>query len=180
MDNIAIITETDTRGKMKTFGEKIKNILKNNGYHYAVKIFPRKENYFSKKKGKTITQDYEKVVIYAGRKIEKPAQKRSRRLIAWKNEKGEWEGDLETLAQFGDKNENGEYTGSSLYVRDYHDKTEPLKHTLFSDLWEENEKEFGGQEKKLLKIMENWRFQETERAKLQAATKLPNFTRDSG
>lgn len=151
---------------MKTFGDKIKKILKDNGYHYQVKAFPRKKNYFSKKKGKTIVQNYDKIVIYAGRNIEKYAIKRSKRLIAWKNPEGEWEGDLETLKQFGDKNSNGEYTGSYLYVRDYHNKTEPLKHTLFSDLWEENEKEFGGQEQELLKIMENWRFQETERAKL--------------
>ena len=70
------------------------------------------------------------------------------------------------MKQFGDRNSNGEYIGSALYVRDYHDKVEPVKHTLFSDLWEENEKEFGGQEAKLLKIMANWKFQEMERAKL--------------
>lgn len=149
---------------MNTFGNKIKEILRKNGYNYRVRIFPQQDKIL--KNGKRFIQEYEKVVIYAGRSIEVSASKRSKRLIAWKNTKGEWEGDLETLKQFGDKNSNGEYTGSALYVRDYHDKTEPVKHTLFSDLWEENEKEFGGQEQELLKIMENWKFQETERAKL--------------
>lgn len=152
---------------MKTFGDKIKKILKDNGYHYQVRVFPCKKNYFSKKKGITITQDYDKVVIYAGRNIEKYATKRSKRLIAFKNAKGEWEGDLEALKVYGDKNSNGEYTGSSLYVLDYHDKTEPLKHTLFSDLWEKNEKEFGGQEQELLDIMENWKSQEIKGAKTE-------------
>lgn len=147
------------------FGEKIKKILKDNGYSYKVKVFPKKEGVINRA-GKKVFQDYEKVVIYAGRSVETTAQKRSKRLIAWKNTKGEWEGDLETLKQFGDRNSNGEYIGNALYIRDYHDKTEPVKHTLFSDLWEENEKEFGGQERELLKIMENWKFQETERAKL--------------
>jgi len=145
------------------FGDKIKKILKDNGYSYRIKVFPRKENYFSKKKGKVITQDYDKVVIYAGRSIEKYATKRSKRLVAWKNEKGEWEGNKEII-----ESQNGR--GQQIYLLDYHDKTEPLKHTLFSDLWEENEKEFGGQEKELLKIMENWKLVETERAKLNKIT----------
>lgn len=149
---------------MNTFGNKIKEILSKNGYNYRVRIFPQQDKIL--KNGKRFIQEYEKVVIYAGRNIEVSASKRSKRLIAWKNTKGEWEGDLETLEQFGDKNSNGEYIGSALYVRDYHDKAEPVKHTLFSDLWEENEKEFGGQEQELLKIMKNWKFQETERAKL--------------
>lgn len=149
---------------MNTFGNKIKEILSKNGYNYRVRIFPQQDKIL--KNGKRFIQEYEKVVIYAGRSIEVSASKRSKRLIAWKNTKGEWEGDLETLKQFGDKNSNGECTGSALYVRDYHDKTEPVKHTLFSDLWEENEKEFGGQEQELLKIMENWKFQEIKRTKL--------------
>lgn len=142
-----------------TFGDKIKKILRDNGYSYKVKVFPRKENYFSKKKGKTITQDYDKVVIYAGRNIEKYASKRSKKLVAWKNEKGEWEGDLQIVKEQGGK-------GSAIYLMDYNDKTEPLKKVLFSDLWEENEKKFGGQEQELLKMMESWKFTETERAKL--------------
>lgn len=149
---------------MNNFGNKIKKILSENGYDYRVRIFPRQDKIL--KNGKRFIQEYEKVIIYSGRNVEVMASKRSKRLVAWKNPKGEWEGDLEILKQFGDKNSNGEYTGSALYVRDYHDKVEPVKHTLFSDLWEENEKEFGGQEAELLKIMENWKFQETERAKL--------------
>lgn len=153
----------------KTFGEKIKQILKDNGYSYRMRVFPKKEGVINRK-GKRVFQEYEKVVIYSGRSIEVCASKRSKRLIAWKNPKGEWEGDLETLKQFGDKNSNGEYTGNALYVWDYHDKIEPVKYTLFSDLWEENEKQFGGQEKELLKIMENWKFQEEiERGKLEIA-----------
>ena len=148
----------------KTFGDKIKKILKDNGYSYRIRVSPRKEGIINRA-GKKVFQDYEKVIIYAGRSIEKIAQKRSRKLIAWKNEKGEWEGDLETLKMYGDIGSKG-YMGSSLYVRDYHDKVEPVTKTLFSDLWEENEKEFGGQEKELLKIMANWKFQEVERDKL--------------
>jgi len=136
-----------------SFGDKIKKILKDNGYKYRIKVFSKKENYFSKKKRRTITQDYDKVVIYAGRNIKKYATKKSKRLVAWKNTQGEWEGDLDAVQKHGDK-------GSAIYLMDYHDKTEPLKHTLFSDIWEENEKEFGGQEKELLNVMENWKFQE--------------------
>lgn len=147
---------------MKTFGNKIKDILRNNGYPYKVRVSVRKENVFSPKKKKYITQEYDKVTIYAGRKIEVNAQKRSRKLVAWKNEKGEWEGDKEVIAS-----QNG--TGTHIYLLDYHDKTEPLKKVLFSDLWEEGEKEYGkgSQEKELLKIMENWQFQEIERGKLE-------------
>ena len=132
--------------------------LKDKGYSYRVRVFPKKEGVINRA-GKKVFQDYEIVVIYAGRNIEKYAQKRSRKLIAWKNEKGEWEGDMEAVKQHGN-------SGSQLYLLDYHDKTEPLTKTLFSDLWEEDEKEFGGQENKLLKIMANWKFQEVERGKL--------------
>ena len=143
---------------MKTFGEKIKKILKDNGYSYRVRVFPKKEGVVNRA-GKKVFQDYEKVIIYAGRSIEKYAQKRSKKLVAYKDKDGNWQGDLEIVKQQGGK-------GDAIYLMDYHDKTEPITKTLFSDLWEENEKEFGGQEKELLKIMENWKFQETERAKL--------------
>ncbi len=149
---------------METFGNKIKEILSKNGYNYSVRIFPKQDKVL--KNGKRFIQEYEKVVIYAGRNIAVSASKRSKRLIAWKNIKGEWEGDLEALKQFGDKNSNGEYTSSFLYDDDYHDKIEPVKHTLFSVSWEKKEKEFGGQEQELLKIMENWKFQEIKRAEL--------------
>jgi len=146
------------------FPDKIKSILKKYNFNYRVRVFQKKENVFSLKKGKYVTQDYDKVIIYAGRNIEKYAQKRSRRLIAWKNPDGEWEGDLEALRQFGHKDSDGNYIGTSLYVIDYHDKTEPLKKVLFSDLWEDNEKDFGkgSQEKELLKVLESWSFQEKE------------------
>lgn len=146
------------------FGDKIKKILKDNGYSYKVKVYPQKEGVMNRT-GKKVFQDYEKVVVYAGRSIETIAQKRSKRLVAWKNTKGEWEGDLETLKQFGDRNSNGEYTGTALYIRDYHDKTEPVKYVMFSDCdWNEDE-EYA--KNKMLKIMANWEFQKVERAKLQ-------------
>lgn len=148
---------------MMNFGEKIKKILSKNGYNYRIRIFPQQDKVL--KNGKRFIQEYEKVVIYAGRNVEKPASKRSKKLIAWKNEKGEWEGDLEAIKQHGN-------SGSQLYLLDYHDKTEPVKHTLFSDLWEENEKEFGGQEQELLKIMANWKFQEIERGEIKSSRDL--------
>ena len=136
----------------KTFGEKIKQILSDNGYSYRVRVFPKKEGVINRK-GKKVFQDYEKVVIYAGRNIEKVAQKRSRKLVAWKNEKGEWEGDQEVI-----KSQNG--SGSRIYLLDYHEKTEPLSYTMFSDLdWNDDEKYA---KEKLLKIMANWEFQEIE------------------
>ena len=147
--------------KQSRFGDKIKKILKDNGYSYQVKVYPIKEGVINRA-GKKVFQDYERVVIYAGRNIEKIAQKRSKRLIAWKNEKGDWEGDLQTLKQFGDKMSDGGYTGSTLYIRDYHDKTEPLKYVMFSDCdWNDDEQYA---KNKMLKILENWKFQEVERA----------------
>ena len=47
-------------------------------------------------------------------------------MIAWKNTKGEWEGDLDAVMKQGGK-------GDSIYLRDYHDKTEPLKYVMYSD-----------------------------------------------
>ena len=83
---------------MKNFGEKIKKIVREAGYKYKVRIEPRGEHF---RRGKKIIQDFDKVVVYAGRSIEKIAQKRSRKLVAWKNIKGEWEGDLEVVKQQG-------------------------------------------------------------------------------
>lgn len=143
---------------MKNFGDKIKHLLSGKGYNYRVIVFPRKDKIM--KNGKRFIQEYEKVVIYAGRNVGINASKRSKKLVAWKNPNGEWEGDLEIAKQQG-------YKGSAIYLIDYHDRVEPVKHTLFSDLYEENEKEFGGQEAELLKIMANWRFQETERWNLE-------------
>lgn len=140
--------------KLQNFGEKIKDILKENGYTYKIRYEPNGESF---KRGKKIICDYEKVTIYAGRNIEKIAQKRSRRLVAWKNTKGEWEGDLEVVKQQGGK-------GSAIYLLDYHDKTEPLKYVMYSDCdWNDDEKYA---KNRMLKILANWRFQEVERAKL--------------
>jgi len=147
-----------------TFGDKIKKILKDNGYSYRVRVYPTKEGVINRA-GKKVFQDYEKVVIYAGRSIEKIATKRSTRLVAWKNEKGVWEGDLETLRQFGDRMSDGSYTGSALYIRDYHDKTDLLKYVMFSDCDWNDDEEYA--KNKMLKIMENWKFQEIERGKLE-------------
>ena len=139
---------------MKNFGEKIKDILKENGYSYKIRYEPSGESF---SRGKKIIRDYEKVIIYAGRSIEKYAQKRSRKLVAWKNTKGEWEGDLEIAKQQG-------YKGSAIYLMDYHDKTEPLKYTMYSDCdWDDNE-EYA--KNKLLKTLSNWKFIEEERGKI--------------
>lgn len=139
---------------MKNFGEKIKDILKDNGYSYKIRYEPRGERF---RNGKKIICDYEKVVIYAGRSIEKIAQKRSRKLVAWKNEKGEWEGDLEIAKQQG-------YKGSAIYLMDYHDKIEPLKYIMYSDCDWDDDEEYA--KNKMLKIMANWKLVEEERKKL--------------
>ena len=141
---------------MKTsFGDKIKTILKSNGYFYKIRYEPRGESF---RRGKKVVCDYDKVTIYAGRSIEKSAVKRSRKLVAWRNLKGEWEGDLDVVQQQGGK-------GSAIYVLDYHDKTEPLKYVMFSDLdWNDDEKYARN---KMLKILENWKFVEKEREKLK-------------
>ena len=70
------------------FGEKIKKIIKENGYTCKIRYFPKEYT----RGDKNIEADFEKVIVYAGRNIEKIAQKRSRKLVAWKNEKGEWKG----------------------------------------------------------------------------------------
>ena len=140
----------------KTFGDKIKRILKDNGYSYRVKVYPKKEGVINRA-GKKVFQDYEKVVVYAGRNIEKIAQHRSMKLIAWK-ENGVWQGDLDVVKQQGGK-------GDSIYLRDYHDKTEPLKYVMFSDCDWDDDEEYA--KNKMLKILENWKFQEVERGKLE-------------
>ena len=141
----------------KTFGDKIKKILKDNGYSYRVKVYPKKEPVINRA-GKKFFQEYDKVVIYAGRNIEKIAQKRSKRLVAWKNEKGEWEGDKEVIAS---QNRSGKY----IYLLDYHDKTEPLKYVMYSDIdWNDDEKYA---KNKMLKILENWKFQEVAREEIR-------------
>jgi len=137
------------------FGDKIRKIIKDAGYSYKARVYPAKETI--RKNGKKIVQDYDKVVVYAGRSIEKLAQKRSRRLVAWK-EDGEWQGDMEVVREQGGK-------GERIYILDYHDKTEPLTYTIFSDLdWDDNE-EYAKQ--RLLRVLEKWRFVEQEREKLE-------------
>ena len=118
---------------MVTFKDKIKDILKDNGF------------------------DYKKVTIYAGRNIEKTAQRRSMKLVAWK-ENGVWQGDLDVVKEQGEK-------GDSIYLRDYHDKTEPLKYVMFSDCDWDDDEEYA--RNKMLKILQNWKFVEKERAKLE-------------
>lgn len=88
---------------MKTFGDKIKKILSDNNYSYRLKIFPQKEKCL--KNGKKFIQEYDKIVIYAGRSIEKSAQRRSRKLVAWKNPDGKWEGNLEIAERIAQANQ---------------------------------------------------------------------------
>ncbi|MCH8905140.1 MAG: hypothetical protein IIA45_14650, partial [Bacteroidetes bacterium] len=79
--------------------------------------------------------------------IEKIAQKRSRRLVAWKDTGGKWQGDMDVVKEQGGK-------GSAVYLLDYHDNIEPLKYTIYSDLdWNDDEKYA---KNKLLKVLENW------------------------
>ena len=138
------------------FGDKIKKIIKDAGYNYKVRIFPQKDE-IRKKDGKRYIEGYDKVVVYAGRKIEKLATRRSLRLVAWK-ENGKWVGDMEVV-----KSQGG--NGDSIYVRDYHDTTELLKYVMYSDLnWDDDEEYAKNQ---LLKILEKWKFCEEEREKLK-------------
>ena len=141
---------------MKNFGDKIKKILKENGYLYRVKIYPKKEGVINRA-GKKVFQDYDKVVVYAGRNIETIAQRRSMKLVAWK-ENGVWCGDLDVVKEQGGK-------GDSIYLRYYHDKTEPLKYVMFSDCDWDDDEEYA--KNKMLKILEIWKFQEVEREKLK-------------
>jgi len=128
---------------MKNFGDKIKKIIKDAGYDYKVRVFPKKDE-FRKKNGRRFIQDYDRVVVYAVR-------------VAWK-EDGKWTGDMKAVEAQGGK-------GGEIYIRDYHDTTEPLKYTMFSDLdWDDNE-EYAKQQ--LLKVLENWKFAENKRLKLK-------------
>jgi len=139
----------------ENFGDKIKKIIKDAGYDYKVRVFPKKDE-IRKKDGKRVIQEYDKVVVYAGRHIEKIAQKRSLRLVAWK-QNGKWQGDLEAVKMQGGK-------GDKIYIRDYHDTTEPLKYVMYSDLDWNDDEEYAKQQ--LLKVLENWKFIENERLKL--------------
>ena len=135
------------------FPDKIRKIIKNAGYNYKIKVFPRGKKY--KKNGKIVIQEYDKIVVYAGWHIKKLAQKRSMRLVAWK-EDGKWQGDMDVVANQGGK-------GDRIFIKDYHDKTEPLKYTMFSNLsWNDNE-QYAKQQ--LLKILENWRKMDIENRK---------------
>ncbi len=132
------------------FGDKIKKIIKDAGYNYKVKVYPRKDE-IRKKDGKRYIQEYDKVVVYAGRHTEKLATKRSMRLVAWK-ENGEWQGNMEAVQQQGGQG------GDRIYTKDYHDTTEPLKYTMFSDLDWNNAEEYAKQ--RLLEVLEKWKFVE--------------------
>lgn len=134
------------KGK-ENFGDKIKKIIKDAGYDYKVRVFPKKDK-IRKKDGKRFIQKYDKVVVYAGRHIKKIAQKRSLRLVAWK-ENGKWTGDMKAVKTQGNK-------GDKIYLRDYHDTTEPLKYTMFSDLDWDDDEEYAKQQ--LLKILKDWKF----------------------
>lgn len=129
------------------FANKIRKIIKDAGYNYKIRSWTKQCS----------NGIYEKVSVYAGRNIEKIASKRSRRLVAWKNEKGEWEGDKEAIKAQGGR-------GSAIYSLDYHDKTEPLKYDMWSDIDWNDDEEYA--KNKLLKILENWRMVEMERKKL--------------
>ena len=127
------------------FTEKIKNIIKEAGYSYKVRSWENPE--------------YTKVIVYAGRNIEKLASKRSRRLVAWK-ENGVWQGNKEAI----ERNGGGGGDNAQIYSLDYHDKTEPLKYTMFSDFdWNRSEKYARNI---LLEVLKNWDFAEKERQKL--------------
>lgn len=116
------------------FQDKIKKIIKKNGYSYKIRSWKNSE--------------YTKVVIYAGRNIEKLAQKRSMKLVAYKDLKGNWQGDMEAVKQQKGK-------GDKIYLRDYHDTVEPLKYVMFSDCdWNDDEVYA---KNKLLKVLKGWK-----------------------
>ncbi len=132
------------------FSEKIKKIIKDAGYNYKIRSWTTKcENGL-----------YEKVFVYAGRNIEKIASRRSRRLIAWKDTKDEWQGDMEAVKAQGGK-------GSIIYCLDYYDGVEPLKYVMFSDIDWNDDEEYA--KNKLLKVLENWKFCEEERNKISTS-----------
>jgi hypothetical protein len=120
------------------FAEKINKILEDGGYNYKTRVF-------------TKNRDYIKFIIY-GRFVDNLAQRRSKKLVAYKDEKGNWQGDMEAVKVQGEK-------GSAIYLMDYHDKKEQLKYEVYSDIWQENGEEYS--KKELLKVMQGWR--ETEK-----------------
>ena len=127
-----------------SFGDKIKKIIKDAGYNYKVRVYPRKD--IIRKDGKKFIQEYDKVIVYAGVEIEKLATRRSLVLVAWK-ENGKWKGNMEAV-----KAASG--AGDKIVRWEYHDRTELLKYTMYSDLdWDDNE-EYAKQ--KLLKVLKSW------------------------
>ena len=119
--------------KEVNFVDKNRNIIQEGGFKYKIRSFKNNE--------------YVKVIVYAGRNIEKIAQRRSRKLLAWKDTKGKWQGDMDVVKRQGER-------GSAIYELDYHDSTESLRYIMYSDLeWNDDEKYA---KNKLLKVLEIW------------------------
>ena len=86
---------------------------------------------------------YEGVVrIYNGMKVPLMSQRRRKKLVAFKNSEGEWEGDLEAVELYGGQ-------GDALYLFDYHSKQKPVYTSVYRDEW--NDSRYQEDEKKAIK-----------------------------
>jgi len=140
----------------KKFVDKIKGILQTLGCKYKVRVIKKTETSVLQNGEKIITK-FEKVIIYSGRTIIKPAEKRSRRLVARKNDDGEWVGDKDAIIA------QGGMDGTKIYELDYHDKTVPESYIIYSDIWEDDEGYVPNYTKqKFINTMEKWKNLEYE------------------
>jgi len=90
------------------------------------------------KKIRGLTAYEGEVRIYNGKKVFHIPLRRSKKLVAFKNTKGEWEGDLEAVELHGGK-------GDSLYVLGYHPRQEIMYTSVFRDEWN-NKKHIKGEQ----------------------------------
>jgi len=84
------------------------------------------------KKIRGLTAYEGEVRIYNGLYENTMPQRRSRKLVAYKNIKGEWEGDIEAIQSVGDK-------ADAVYIMDYHSKKVLMYTTIFLDEWNDKE-----------------------------------------
>lgn len=114
-----------TREEAIAFRDKVWDFLKK-------EKLPYEKVYTSKKYGGECR-------VYTGRKIETTPRRRSVKILAFRNPKGEWEGDLALVREKGLYKST---TTTSIGLCDYHSKEVPEYFSVYrEDKWKEEKKE---------------------------------------
>ena len=77
------------------------------------------------------------VRIYTGKMVDRIPQKRSRKLVAWKNTEGKWKGDLKAVEALKGKAYKG---NTKIYEIGYHSTEEVQHFPVYRSDWGEDEK----------------------------------------